>query len=363
MKSVTLSGISKHYANKTVFENLNLEIPSGKFFVLLGPSGCGKTTILRIIAGLEEIDDGLILLGEKNITSQPAYKRKINTVFQSQALFPHMSVRENVAYGLSIRNVEPAVIKNKVDKLIKSMGLLGLENKFPSSLSGGQKQRVALARALIVEPDVLLFDEPLSALDMRLKDRMIAECVQLHKELQTTFVYITHDQKEALVAADIIAVMNLDGKIEQIGSPQEIYDKPKTKFIANFVGNSTIFSGTLLSIEKNLCYVEVENIGQIKAKIDNIDNWMIPGRQVFLGIKPEKINIGPQKNSACQNSIQGKLVSSMYAGKYTQHTVQMPNQQEVTVFQGASQTTVKCPKIGESVSLEFQAEHIVMLED
>lgn len=259
-------------------------------FALLGPSGCGKTTVLRLIAGLDSVDTGTIHLGENNITNQPIYLRRINTVFQQYALFPHLSVFENVAYSLRIKKISEPIIREKVFAVLKSVRLAGREFKPIHSLSGGQQQRVALARAMVNEPDVLLFDEPLAALDLNLREQMLLELIELQDKIKTTFVYVTHDQTEALTVADKMAIMNEDGKIEQIGSPKEIYEFPATRFVANFVGKTNIVEGILKEENGALC-IEIADLGNFAVYSPMRKLWMSNGNRVYLSLRPEKIFI------------------------------------------------------------------------
>ncbi|HSW73673.1 MAG TPA: ATP-binding cassette domain-containing protein, partial [Candidatus Limnocylindria bacterium] len=231
MRSIRIEKIKKSFQGEVILENLSLTIPSGKFFALLGPSGSGKTTLLRLIAGFEVPDQGRILLGEQDITTMPINERRVNTVFQNYALFPHMTVFDNVAYALKLRKVDPALIEQKVIRILKAVHLEKHIYRSIRQLSGGQQQRVALARAIINEPDVLLLDEPLAALDLKLREKMLLELIELQDSLKTTFVYVTHDQFEALTVADYMAIMNYDGEIEQVGRPKEIYEFPVSSFV------------------------------------------------------------------------------------------------------------------------------------
>ena len=245
MKGIYLKEITKSYGGELVLENINLTIPQGKFFALLGPSGCGKTTILRLIGGFETPDSGMIMMGENDITHVPINQRRVNTVFQSYALFPHMTVFENVAYSLRIKKFDEEVIVRRVQKILKAVHLEHRMHKSIDQLSGGQQQRVALARAIINDPEVLLLDEPLAALDVKMREQLLIELIDLQDSIQTTFVYVTHDQTEALTVADQMAIMNYDGQIEQVGTPQEIYEFPVSSYVAQFVGKANIFKGVL----------------------------------------------------------------------------------------------------------------------
>ncbi len=255
---IELRDISKHYEELTVLDNFNLDIKKNEFLTLLGPSGCGKTTTLKIIAGFEYADDGKVLFEGKEINNLPPYERQVNTVFQKYALFPHMDVYENVAFGLKIKKTPKDVIDAKVKEVLKLVALEGFERRQVESLSGGQQQRIAIARALVNEPKVLLLDEPLGALDLKLRQEMQIELKRIQKKLGITFVFVTHDQEEALTMSDTIVVM-YKGKIQQMGTPQDIYNEPKNSFVAKFIGESNIFDGIMIEDYKvNFCNRDFE---------------------------------------------------------------------------------------------------------
>ncbi len=241
---IDLKHITKAYGDNIVLNDINLYIRHNEFLTLLGPSGCGKTTLLRIIGGFEECSNGEVLFEGKDIANLPPYKRKINTVFQKYALFPHMNVEENIAFGLNIKKMDKEVIKQKVKEMLELVNLVGYEKRSIDSLSGGQQQRIAIARALVNEPEVLLLDEPLGALDLKLRKGMQAELKRIQQKVGITFIFVTHDQEEALSMSDTIAVMN-GGKIQQIGSPVDIYNEPKNAFVADFIGESNILEGLM----------------------------------------------------------------------------------------------------------------------
>ena len=257
VEDLHLVNLTKSFGDFKAVDNLTLTIPAGSFFALLGPSGCGKTTTLRMVAGLEEPTSGQIKLGQDDITNLPPYKRWVNTVFQSYALFPHLTIYENVAFGL--RRQKAKDIDNQVKAMLELVELTTKAQKKPQQLSGGQQQRVAVARALINEPDVLLLDEPLGALDLKLRRQMQLELKRIQTEVGITFVHVTHDQEEAMTMADTIAVMN-EGKIEQMGSPIQIYEHPKTAFVANFLGQTNLFEGTVAGIEGDELAVKVKDV-------------------------------------------------------------------------------------------------------
>ena len=255
---VELNGVNKVYGKNHVVKDLELKVKEGEFLTLLGSSGCGKTTTLRMIAGFEEPTTGSIRVEGEAIEEKEPFERNVNTVFQTYALFPHMTIADNIAYGLKIKRVPKAEIKTRVKEMLELVQLSGFEKRYPSQLSGGQKQRVAIARALINRPRVLLLDEPLGALDLKLRKQMQLELKNLQKKLNITFIYVTHDQEEALTMSDRIAIMH-DGILDQLGTPSEIYEAPKTKFVATFIGETNIFDGTVGYINGDEVRVTVEN--------------------------------------------------------------------------------------------------------
>ncbi|MFA6263744.1 MAG: ABC transporter ATP-binding protein [Candidatus Babeliales bacterium] len=362
MRYIRLERVSKSYDGELILDNLSLDIPMGQFFALLGPSGCGKTTVLRLLAGLEEVDSGKIFLGDEEITHLPVFKRKINTVFQQYALFPHLTVFENVAYSLRIRKVAEELLRSKVQEVLKMVRLVGFEVKYPRNLSGGQQQRVALARALINEPEVLLLDEPLAALDLKLKEEMLIELSELQDKLQTTFVYVTHDQFEALTVSDKMAIMNEQGDIEQMATPKEIYEFPVSRFVANFVGNTNIIEGKL-HITGGQYFVEVEGLGLFKVYTPNEKFWMIPGCRLYMSIRPEKIFITKKMREGFSNNLSCKVVDIVYYGRSTQYRVKLKNGQLLLVFeQNEEHFPQESIDYDDEVQLYFQKENVVLLE-
>ncbi|MBD3272910.1 ATP-binding cassette domain-containing protein [Candidatus Dependentiae bacterium] len=362
MRQIRFEQISKSFDGEEVISGLNLEIPAGKFFALLGPSGCGKTTLLRLVAGLENVDSGKIYLGDRNITKQPIYERQINTVFQQYALFPHLSVFENIAYPLRIKRTKDKIIREKVYDVLKMIRLLGFEKKNIKSLSGGQKQRVALARALISEPEVLLLDEPLAALDPKLKEQVLIELIELQDKLKTTFIYVTHDQFEALTVADQMAIMNNDGHIEQIGTPKQIYEFPASCFVAKFVGNTNIIEGKLLEIS-DLFKIKVEGLGKFEVFAPAKKNWMIAGCNLFLSIRPEKIFISKKEIEGFSNHMKGRVDNIIYYGRSTQYNVILKNGKKLMVFeQNEEHFPQEIIDYDDEVNLYFQKENVVLLQ-
>lgn len=359
MKSVSLCNITKSFAGKIVLDNLSLSVDAGIFFALLGPSGCGKTTLLRIIAGLETPDFGRVCLDGEDVTTLPAYKRKINTVFQQQGLFPHLTVYENIAYGLMIKGLPKEEIREKVEKQVRIINLLGLEKKYPATLSGGQQQRVALARSLIMEPAVLLFDEPMSALDVRLKEHLLIECMNLQQTLKTTFIYITHDRKEALTVADKLAIMNFDGKVEQVGSPKKVYQRPTSRFVANFVGDVIIVGGVVESISDSAIVLGTD-VGLVTAACTANDSKNITvGLRLFISVRPERIHLAyvRKDGDGYANIISGKIIGVIFSGVFMRYTVQVDKDISFLVFEDDFSF-----KQNDSVFLHFHSEDVVLLE-
>ncbi|KKQ48592.1 MAG: Spermidine/putrescine import ATP-binding protein PotA [candidate division TM6 bacterium GW2011_GWF2_38_10] len=362
MRRIRVENVTKSIDGEVILDNLSLEIPQGQFFALLGPSGCGKTTLLRLLAGLEGVDSGRIYLGDEDITHVPIYKRRINTVFQQYALFPHLTVFENIAYSLRVKKMSSEKIKTKTQDALKMVRLAGLDGKYPASLSGGQQQRVALARAIVNEPDVLLLDEPLAALDLKLKEEMLIELIDLQDKLETTFIYVTHDQAEALTVADQMAIMNKRGKLEQIGTPKQIYEFPTTRFVANFVGSTNIIEGTF-HVRDGQQKVEVEGLTIFNVYNPLDKHWMIPGCRLFMSIRPEKIYISKTEKEGFSNHIQGRVVDIIYYGMSTRYYVKLRNGQVLIVFeQNEEHFPQEVIDYDDLVHLYFQKENVVLLE-
>ena len=285
---VRLDDVVKRFGPVVAIDHVSIEVLAGEFFSVLGPSGCGKTTLLRSIAGLEEPDSGSIYLNGRLINHTPPYQRDVNTVFQNYALFPHMNVYENIAFGLKMKGAKKSSIDEKVHNALEMVGLPGMGSRKPSQLSGGQQQRIALARALVNEPSVLLLDEPLGALDLKLRKQMQIELKSLQKRLGITFIHVTHDQEESLTMSDRIAIM-CAGKIEQVGSPSEVYEEPRTEFVANFIGISNLFSGHLRSGSDSVLILTTPDGLEIKCLSDEIS---LPQTATVM-VRPEKIRITP----------------------------------------------------------------------
>ena len=304
---VRLDGVVKRFDGTVAVDGISLEVPRGSFFALLGPSGCGKTTTLRMIGGFEEPTEGRIFLGDQDVVGLPPYKRDVNTVFQSYALFPHMSIEDNVAFGLERKGMARGERVGRVREMLELVGLSGFGKRKPKQLSGGQQQRVALGRALVNHPRVLLLDEPLGALDLKLRKHMQLELKGIQNEVGITFVHVTHDQEEAMTMADAIAVMNR-GRIEQLGPPQELYERPATAFVAGFLGISNLLPGT----------VEASDAVRLDSgDLVRVDVARRTGR-VAVGVRPEKIMLG---EGGGENRLEGTISESAYLGVATQVVV------------------------------------------
>ena len=353
VEDLHLSNLTKKFGDVAAVDDLTLTIPAGSFFALLGASGCGKTTTLRMVAGLEDPTSGRIAIGEKDITALRAFQRPVNTVFQSYALFPHLDIFENVAFGLSrrgIKKVEPAV-----NAMLELVELAPMARRKPTQLSGGQQQRVAVARALINEPDVLLLDEPLGALDLKLRRQMQIELKRIQTEVGTTFVHVTHDQEEAMTMADTIAVMNA-GRIEQLGDPASIYELPHTVFVANFLGQSNLFAGTRVATNPGMLEVLANGVKFLVPTARN----SAPGDEVIVGIRPEKMTVldipDREKVPSGNNALEGRVVDVSYAGVSTQYLITLAWGQNITVFE---QNVVVGDRssVGDQVLVHWSPEH------
>lgn len=330
---VSLVDVEKRFGTNLVVKKMNLEIEEGEFLTLLGPSGCGKTTTLRMVAGFEDASAGIIKVQGERVEDKEPYQRDVNTVFQNYALFPHMTVYDNVAYGLTIKKVPKDEIRKRVMEMLQLVQLGGYEKRKPDELSGGQKQRVAIARALINNPKVLLLDEPLGALDLKLRKQMQIELKRLQRKWGITFVYVTHDQEEALTMSDRIAVMNA-GVIEQLAAPTEIYDRPKTKFVAGFIGESNIFDGTVKELEGDLLTVETEaGIMQVCG------TGFTKGEAMHVSVRPEYVDFS--KEPVTGFDMPGVVKDFVYMGTVIKTAVDMKNGEEVRYSRFEQDDTVK----------------------
>jgi spermidine/putrescine transport system ATP-binding protein len=346
---VKLERVTKRFDDVVAVDGLSLEIPRGSFFALLGPSGCGKTTTLRMIGGFEEPNEGTIYLGEREMTGLPPHKRDVNTVFQSYALFPHLSTFENVAFGLRRKGVRGPKLHARVSEMLAMVDLAGMEQRKPRQLSGGQQQRVALARALVNNPQVLLLDEPLGALDLRLRKQMQLTLKRIQHEIGITFVHVTHDQEEAMTMADAIAVMNR-GRIEQLGPPEELYERPRTRFVARFLGASNLLPGT----------VDANAVRLPSGAVVVVDEPLpAAGSRVAVGIRPEKLRLEPLRDA--ENRLSGTVTERSYVGVATQYLVETPDG-IVTVFVQNAQPSAAAVEPGAPVDLSFDSDAAFVVE-
>jgi spermidine/putrescine transport system ATP-binding protein len=340
---VRLVQLTKRFEDVVAVDGISLEIAHGSFFALLGPSGCGKTTTLRMIGGFEEPTEGRIYLGDRVVNTLPPYKRDVNTVFQSYALFPHLSIFENVAFGLRRRGVKKAELRKRVTDALELVGLAGLENRKPRQLSGGQQQRIALARALVNHPRVLLLDEPLGALDLKLRRQMQLELKRIQNEVGITFIHVTHDQEEAMTMADGIAIMN-GGRIEQLGAPDDLYERPRTAFVAGFLGVSNLLSGTVAGDD----VVRLDDGTPI-----HVTRAALEGRsgRVSVGVRPEKLRMG----GTDANVLSGRIDERAYIGVSTQYVVETQHG-PVTVYIQNTEPGAQAASPGDNVNLSFSPD-------
>lgn len=336
-KLIQLKGLTKEYSGQVVLKGINLDIHQNEFLTLLGPSGCGKTTTLRIVGGFDEKSGGEVIFDGLEISQLPPYKREINTVFQKYALFPHMKVFQNVAFGLNLKKTDSQIVQQKVTRMLELVGLKGFEHRDINQLSGGQQQRVAIARALINEPKVLLLDEPLGALDLKLRKEMQVELKKIQKEVGITFIYVTHDQEEALTMSDTIVIMN-DGIIQQVGSPTDIYNEPENRFVANFIGDSNIIEGEMI---KDFL---VEFDGN---EFECVDSGFGEHEPVDVVLRPEDLDIVPEG----KGKVTGIVDSVLFKGVHYEINV-------ATEKRNYKVHTTDLVELGKKVDLDFYPEDI-----
>ncbi|MBP7866046.1 MAG: ABC transporter ATP-binding protein [Acidobacteria bacterium] len=322
-----IRNLTKRYGKTVAVDGVSLRLEKQEFFCLLGPSGCGKSTILRMIAGFENQDAGEILLNGKDISRLPPYRRDVNMVFQNYALFPHLNVYGNVAYGLRIRKKPKGEIRERVTKALAQVELPGYDDRMPSQLSGGQKQRVALARALVNEPSVLLLDEPMSALDKKISEQMRRELKDLQKQVGITFVYVTHNQTEALALADRVAVMNA-GRVEQAGTPRGIYESPDTVFTAGFIGSMNFFPGTVRSADEGSCRIDLFDACPVTL---SVPGGAAAGDKVLFCLRPERLKLSLLPPEPYENALQGEILGSVYLGETTVFDIRLNTGDVVSV--------------------------------
>ena len=351
---VEIKNVNKLYGDNHVVHNLEMKVYEGEFLTMLGPSGCGKTTILRMIGGFEEPSDGQILVEGERVEDKEPFERNVNTVFQSYALFPHMDIFNNIAYGLKMKKVKKAEIKERVDEMLQLVQLTGFEKRYPSQLSGGQKQRVAIARALINRPRVLLLDEPLGALDMKLRKEMQLELKNLQKQLGITFIYVTHDQEEALTMSDRIAIMN-QGYLDQLDTPEQIYKKPATKFVADFIGESNIFEAVINQIDGNIAKFGFE-AGNAAGLIPE-ELTFETGEMIYAGIRPEKLQYSLTEVE--DFAIKGLVKEQIYVGNIIKSNILLSNGQTVKI---SRMDVEEVPKTGQIVYIHWHLNDIVLMK-
>lgn len=351
--NVVLEGLTKSFGGAPVLDGLNLTVRDQEFLSLLGPSGCGKTTTLNIVAGFIEPDGGSVFFDGEPMNDVPANRRGTGMVFQKYALFPHMTVFDNIAYGLKLRKAESSLIKHEVAAALDLVGLPGKEQRYPQQLSGGEQQRVALARALAIKPRVLLFDEPLSNLDAKLRKRMQTELRQVQRAVEITTIYVTHDQEEAFVLSDRVAVMN-NGRIEQVGSPVEIYENPRTDFVADFIGEFNVFEGKILSIVESKAMLDVDNTRLLIPVSDTPD----AGQRVKIAIRPEKVGLSKEPLIG-ENVLPGEIISRRFSGALSQFVVTFGGMQ--IVAQLPNIRLIRSLKVGDQVYVELRPDDWTIL--
>jgi spermidine/putrescine transport system ATP-binding protein len=353
---VTMEHVTKTFGDAPAVDDLNLEVYEGEFFSLLGPSGCGKTTTLRMLGGFEEPTSGRIFLGGKDVTYSAPYRRDVNTVFQSYALFPHLSVFENVSFGLKRKHMAKADILQRVTSILQIVDLPQMEDRRTSQLSGGQQQRVALARALVNQPTLLLLDEPMSALDAKLRHQMQIELKRIQREVGITFLYVTHDQEEAMTMSDRLVVMRA-GRIEGIGTPRDVYDSPSTEFVATFLGASNLLAGKVASVDGEVSSVVLTNGTTVQVPTRRLAGAST-SVEVKVGVRPEKISITSAEVTfnTTHNTLRGRVRVSTFTGVGNQYLVEMPWGSDLTVYaQNIGQESA--PRSGEEVTLTWPIEH------
>ena len=349
---VQLEGVNKYFGKNHVVKNLNLSVEEGEFLTLLGSSGCGKTTTLRMIAGFEEPTSGSILVEGQAVEEKEPFERNVNTVFQSYALFPHKTIYDNVAYGLKMKKVPKTEIARRVKEIMALVQLTGFEERYPSQLSGGQKQRVAIARALINRPRVLLLDEPLGALDLKLRKQMQLELKRLQRKLNITFIYVTHDQEEALTMSDRIAVMH-DGFLDQLGTPEEIYEQPRTKFVATFIGETNIFEGNIKELAMGRVAVRIEN-----GVIRGCGYGFSRNEYITVSVRPEKMKFSAAPVKGFQ--LEAQVKDYVYAGSVVKCIAVLQNGMEIKMDRLAGE---ELPEPGSIIHPWWEEKDVVLLHN
>ena len=361
---VRLDHVTKRFGDVTAVDDLSLTIERGEFFAMLGPSGCGKTTTLRMIGGFEATTEGSVALDGTDVTDLPPFKRNVNTVFQNYALFPHLNVYENIAFGLRRRKVAEGEVRHQVAFMLKLVDLPGYERRRPSQLSGGQQQRVALARALVNNPQVLLLDEPLGALDLKLRKQMQVELKRIQSEIGITFIFVTHDQEEAMTMSDRIAVMR-HGRIEQLGTPEDLYERPRTEFVAGFLGVSNLLDAEVMGRTGPLVDLRIADGTLLRVPAEGIDG----APRVRIGVRPEKLRVLPLGESDTAvadgdvNAIEGKVLDASYIGVSTQYLVETADGHKLVVYAQNLETSGSSEVLadGQRVRLAWKPQHTFVI--
>ena len=361
---IRLHGVVKRFGDTIAVDGLDLAIERGAFYALLGPSGCGKTTTLRMIGGFEEPTEGRIHLGGADVTDLPPYKRDVNTVFQSYALFPHLDVQRNVAFGLERKKLGKKEVAQRVAEALELTQLTGFEKRKPHQLSGGQQQRVALARALVNRPRALLLDEPLGALDLRLRKQLQVELKRIQQEVGITFIHVTHDQEEAMALADTIAVMS-EGRIEQAGTAVELYETPATEFVANFLGVSNLIAGTLCHRNGSRAEFKTHDGERVALPVERLNGQTV-GARLMCGVRPEKVQLlpagGPDRGGRERNVLRGRVEIASFLGVSIQYVVRTPGGEELTVVEQNTGGDAASIGPGRDVLVTWDPEHTFVVD-
>jgi spermidine/putrescine transport system ATP-binding protein len=355
---VKLSNVVKAFSGEAdaAVKGISLDISEGEFLTILGPSGCGKTTTLRIIAGFEQADSGTVLINGSDVSAKAPYERNVNTVFQNYALFPHLNVYENVAFGLRIKKLGKDQIRSRVSDILKTVQMEGYEDRMPDQLSGGQKQRVAIARAIINNPKVLLLDEPLGALDLKLRRQMQLELKHLQKKLGITFIFVTHDQEEAMTMSDRICVMN-NGLIEQVGTPEDIYEHPKTRFVADFIGETNIFEGSVVSAGNNYTEIRLPGGQNVRIRSNNVTSQT----DVCFAIRPErlKLKLSPDTEFPC---LPVTFKERTYTGSIVRTIVTLSGGRDLTVSEPSAERLMFSEGTEKEAYVTWDPENVVVMQ-